>query len=280
VLKAELDLLPRVQELASAIQEKGHDRGGRQRQDAAAQKQSSRKSGVTNRVADSHNTQRLGAKHPSDSAPAAATLTTNPSDANESPGRTSPNPQRFRDAKGRSNRDGGIDQNHSWVSPSLSFYDLKKELLTSARNQARQSDATLTDNEAIACAADAILRNHGILVQETGEATSAEGGDGGCTDSAHPTEAAVVVAEDRNQRKKNPHGKISFESLAKAIGRKWQSLSSEEVQYYKRKSEEDKDFEPSLTLTKHAWKPISRHGEYAISGSIRLTGLKNHSTDD
>jgi hypothetical protein len=72
-------------------------------------------------------------------------------------------------------------------------------------------------------------------------ASSAEGGDGGCTDSAHSTEAAVVVAEDRNQRKKNPHGKISFESLAKAIGRKWQSLSSEEVQYYKRKSEEDKE---------------------------------------
>jgi hypothetical protein len=161
-------VLPRVQELASAIQVKGHDRGGRQQRqkpgDAAAQKQSSRKSGVTNRVADSHNTQRLGAKHPSDSAPAAATLTTNPSDANESPGRTSPNPQRFRDAKGRSNRDGGIDPNHSWVSPSLSFYDLKKELLTSARNQARQIDATLTDNEAMACAADAILRKHGILV--------------------------------------------------------------------------------------------------------------------
>jgi HMG (high mobility group) box len=72
-------------------------------------------------------------------------------------------------------------------------------------------------------------------------AASAEGGDGGCTDSAHPMEAAVVVAEDRSQRKKNPHGKISFESLAKAIGRKWQSLSSEEVQYYKRKSEEDKE---------------------------------------
>jgi HMG (high mobility group) box len=51
----------------------------------------------------------------------------------------------------------------------------------------------------------------------------------------------VVVAEDRNQHKKNPHGKISFESLAKAIGRKWQSLSLEEVQYYKRKSEEDKE---------------------------------------
>jgi HMG (high mobility group) box len=72
-----------------------------------------------------------------------------------------------------------------------------------------------------------------------------EGGSSGGTDSANPTEPAttevVTVAVDRSQRKKNPHGKISFESLAKAIGRKWQSLNSEEVQYYKRKSEEDKE---------------------------------------
>jgi hypothetical protein len=41
------------------------------------------------------------------------------------------------------------------------------------------------------------------------------------------------------KRKKLPHGKIGFESLAKVIGQRWQDLESDEVKYYKDKAEED-----------------------------------------
>ena len=41
------------------------------------------------------------------------------------------------------------------------------------------------------------------------------------------------------KRKKRPHGKIGFESLAKAIGQRWQDLSSDQVEIYKKKAEQD-----------------------------------------
>jgi hypothetical protein len=41
------------------------------------------------------------------------------------------------------------------------------------------------------------------------------------------------------KRKKNAHGKIGFENLAKAIGQKWQSLTQEEIHYYKAQAEVD-----------------------------------------
>lgn len=40
-------------------------------------------------------------------------------------------------------------------------------------------------------------------------------------------------------RKKRPHGKIGFESLAKTIGQRWQDLGPEQVEYYKGKAQED-----------------------------------------
>jgi hypothetical protein len=40
-------------------------------------------------------------------------------------------------------------------------------------------------------------------------------------------------------RKKRPHGKIGFESLAKTIGQRWQDLGPEQVVYYKGKAQED-----------------------------------------
>lgn len=42
-----------------------------------------------------------------------------------------------------------------------------------------------------------------------------------------------------SKRKKSPHGKIGFESLAKAIGRRWKSLEGERSAYYKSKAAED-----------------------------------------
>ena len=41
------------------------------------------------------------------------------------------------------------------------------------------------------------------------------------------------------KRKKRPHGKIGFESLAKAIGQRWQDLTSDQVEVYKKKAEQD-----------------------------------------
>jgi hypothetical protein len=149
-------VLPRVQELAVAIKKRSHDRGGQSLNRANKEAASLRQSRGATQLPVSAAASR--------SQSAAAPFTTNPSD--KSNDRTaSSDPQRFGDGHGRSNRDGDVDSSRTLVSPSLSFYDLKKELLTSARNQARQSDATpMTDDKAIACAADAILRKHGILV--------------------------------------------------------------------------------------------------------------------
>jgi hypothetical protein len=41
------------------------------------------------------------------------------------------------------------------------------------------------------------------------------------------------------KRKKRPHGKIGFESLAKVIGKRWQDLNEEKVLYYKNKAQND-----------------------------------------
>jgi hypothetical protein len=41
------------------------------------------------------------------------------------------------------------------------------------------------------------------------------------------------------KRKKRPHGKIGFESLAKEIGRRWQDLNPEQAAYYKEKANGD-----------------------------------------
>jgi HMG (high mobility group) box len=45
----------------------------------------------------------------------------------------------------------------------------------------------------------------------------------------------------RRKRKRNPHGKIGFESLAKVIGQRWQGLTSDKLAYYKHQSEADKE---------------------------------------
>lgn len=59
-----------------------------------------------------------------------------------------------------------------------------------------------------------------------------------------PESAAAVEEEDSKQpgrkRRKNPHGKIGFENLAKIIGQRWQELGQPQVQSYKVKAEADK----------------------------------------
>jgi hypothetical protein len=45
--------------------------------------------------------------------------------------------------------------------------------------------------------------------------------------------------KDSRKRKKRPHGKIGFESLAKVIGQRWQDLDPEQVEHYKKEAEVD-----------------------------------------
>lgn len=41
------------------------------------------------------------------------------------------------------------------------------------------------------------------------------------------------------KRKRVPHGKIGFESLAKIVGQRWKELPPEELEHYKKRAEED-----------------------------------------
>lgn len=48
-----------------------------------------------------------------------------------------------------------------------------------------------------------------------------------------------VSGKKQRKRKKNPHGKIGFENLAKVIGQRWQYLSPEQVAFYKDQAKND-----------------------------------------
>jgi hypothetical protein len=54
-----------------------------------------------------------------------------------------------------------------------------------------------------------------------------------------PDSEAKQPSKSTRKRKKRPHGKIGFESLAKAIGKRWQSLTPDELSVYKGKAQED-----------------------------------------
>ena len=64
-------------------------------------------------------------------------------------------------------------------------------------------------------------------------------------DEGKEGEETAAVGEDdpkdksSSKRTKRPHGKIGFESLAKVIGQRWQELSADQVEYYKKKAEVD-----------------------------------------
>jgi HMG-box domain len=50
---------------------------------------------------------------------------------------------------------------------------------------------------------------------------------------------ADTEGKDSRKKKKRPHGKIGFESLAKVIGQRWQELDPEQVELYKKEAEID-----------------------------------------
>jgi hypothetical protein len=52
-------------------------------------------------------------------------------------------------------------------------------------------------------------------------------------------ESKPSASSNPRKRKKSPHGKIGFETLAKVIGRRWQDLASDQVERYKQLANED-----------------------------------------
>jgi hypothetical protein len=62
---------------------------------------------------------------------------------------------------------------------------------------------------------------------------------GGAFSGATSESSFGTTVESRMMRKKSPHRKISFESLARQIGHNWQNLSEERIAHYKKLSEQD-----------------------------------------
>jgi hypothetical protein len=55
-----------------------------------------------------------------------------------------------------------------------------------------------------------------------------------------PDEQAVP-STDKRKRKKTPHGKIGFQDLARMIGKRWNELNNEELEYYRGRAFEDSE---------------------------------------
>ena len=49
----------------------------------------------------------------------------------------------------------------------------------------------------------------------------------------------VSASAGSKKRKREPHGKVSFEKMAKIIGARWKEIDEERLAYYKEKAEED-----------------------------------------
>jgi hypothetical protein len=59
------------------------------------------------------------------------------------------------------------------------------------------------------------------------------------TAAAKDKQSFGTSAKHRSQRKKSPHGKIGFASLAKQIGHNWKNLEPKRMSYYKKLAEAD-----------------------------------------
>jgi hypothetical protein len=70
---------------------------------------------------------------------------------------------------------------------------------------------------------------------ERGNILSSIPGEGDDEDDSSPPRKNITWPG----KKRPPHGKISFESLAKTIGGRWKALSGDRLTYYKKKAEED-----------------------------------------
>ena len=89
-------------------------------------------------------------------------------------------------------------------------------------------------------------------------------------DSSQDKEGEKDDSQDKTAvKKKTPHGKIGFESLAKLIGKRWQELDSAEVDKYKKFADKDAQrykAEMEVFLTNEAEEASKREGGEALGG--------------
>lgn len=87
-------------------------------------------------------------------------------------------------------------------------------------------------------------------------------------ESSQDKEGEKDDSQDKNAvKKKTPHGKIGFESLAKLIGKRWQELDSAEVDKYKKLADKDAQrykAEMEVFLTKEAEEASKREGGVVV----------------
>jgi hypothetical protein len=133
---------------------------------------------------------------------------------------------------------------------------------------------------------------------KTKKAVDEEGGDNDDKEDEEPStpppteEEPSVVAKDGNpptntreapssavtssRKRPPPHGKIGFESMAKAIGQRWQNLNPEQVEYYKKKADIDMQrHKEDMKKYKASKEQEQKEASSSSSGSIITAGAIN-----
>ena len=68
----------------------------------------------------------------------------------------------------------------------------------------------------------------------------------------------LTASSLRNTRKRNPHGKIGFENLAREIGKRWKELDDERMEYYKKHANADtKRYKDEMELFSRKQREVS-----------------------
>jgi hypothetical protein len=119
---------------------------------------------------------------------------------------------------------------------NIFFKDERQKILAEIPDKKDEEEEK--DAEAAAEGGDAVKKEEGEKTEkkegEEGEA-SGEKKEGEATGDKDKKDKKAVG----NKRKRKPHGKIGFESLAKIVGQRWKELPPDELEIYKKRAEED-----------------------------------------